>query len=48
MQTGRQSDRRLWRGKPVRRMHVMVKTIGSLCNLTCEYCYYLANTTSAT
>jgi uncharacterized protein len=42
MLTGRQSDRRLWRGKPTKRMHVMVKPTGSLCNLACEYCYYLS------
>lgn len=39
---GQQADRRLWRGKPVKRMHVMVKPTGSLCNLHCEYCYYLS------
>lgn len=33
---------RLWRGKPVQRMHVMVKPTGSLCNLDCSYCYYLS------
>ncbi len=33
---------RLWRGKPVRRMHVMVKPTGALCNLDCTYCYYLS------
>jgi len=31
-----------YRGKPVRRMHVMVKPTGSLCNLSCTYCYYLS------
>jgi uncharacterized protein len=33
---------RLYRGKPVRRMHVMVKPMGALCNLDCAYCYYLS------
>jgi uncharacterized protein len=32
----------LWRGKPVRRMHVMVKPTGPRCNLQCTYCYYLS------
>ncbi len=32
----------LWRGKPIRRMHVMVKPTGPLCNLNCTYCYYLS------
>lgn len=32
----------LFRGKPVRRMHVMVKPTGPLCNLSCTYCYYLS------
>jgi uncharacterized protein len=31
-----------WRGKPVRRLHVMVKPTGSRCNLNCTYCYYLS------
>ena len=31
----------LWRGKPVRRMQVMVKPTGPVCNLNCTYCYYL-------
>jgi uncharacterized protein len=31
-----------WRGKPVRRMHVMVKPTGPRCNLQCTYCYYLS------
>ena len=30
-------------GKPVKRMHVMVKPTGSFCNLGCSYCYYLSN-----
>lgn len=33
---------RLFRGKPVKRMHVMVKPTGALCNLDCTYCYYLS------
>ena len=33
---------RVFRGKPVRRMHVMVKPTGALCNLDCTYCYYLS------
>ncbi|MGD8357553.1 MAG: anaerobic sulfatase maturase [Lysobacterales bacterium] len=32
----------LFRGDPVRRVHVMVKGIGSKCNLDCTYCYYLS------
>jgi uncharacterized protein len=31
-----------FRDKPIRRVHVMVKTIGSMCNLDCTYCYYLS------
>ena len=34
--------RQVFRGKPVRRMHVMVKPTGPLCNLDCTYCYYLS------
>jgi len=33
---------RIFRGKPVQRMHVMVKPTGPLCNLDCSYCYYLS------
>jgi len=33
---------RIYRGNPVRRMHVMVKPTGALCNLDCIYCYYLS------
>jgi uncharacterized protein len=36
------TSRNLFRGKPVRRMHVMVKPTGALCNLDCTYCYYLS------
>ncbi len=32
----------LFRGKPVQRVHVMVKPTGALCNLDCDYCYYLS------
>ena len=28
-------------GRPRRAFHVMVKPVGSLCNLDCAYCYYL-------
>ncbi len=31
-----------FRGKPVQRMHVIVKPTGALCNLDCTYCYYLS------
>ncbi len=31
-----------FRGKPVRRMHAMVKPTGARCNLDCTYCYYLS------
>jgi len=32
----------VYRGKPIRRMHVMVKPTGAHCNLDCTYCYYLS------
>jgi uncharacterized protein len=32
----------LYRGKPARRVHVMVKPTGALCDLDCAYCYYLS------
>ena len=32
----------VFRGKPVRRVHVMVKPTGAVCNLDCTYCYYLS------
>jgi len=31
-----------YRGKSIRRMHVMVKPTGAHCNLDCTYCYYLS------
>ena len=31
----------LYCGRPVVRMHAMVKPIGPTCNLDCQYCYYL-------
>jgi uncharacterized protein len=32
----------MWRGKPVVRFHAMAKPTGPLCNLNCDYCYYLS------
>ncbi len=29
-------------GKPSKRMHVMAKPIGAVCNIDCDYCYYLS------
>ncbi len=33
---------RLFRGKQMVRMHVMIKATGPVCNLNCGYCYYLS------
>jgi len=33
--------RRMFRGKPVVRMHAMAKPLGPVCNLDCDYCFYL-------
>ena len=34
-----------FRGKPLVRMHVMIKPTGPVCNLDCSYCYYLSKNT---
>ncbi len=31
----------LWKGRPLVRFHVMAKPVGPMCNLRCEYCFYL-------
>ncbi len=31
-----------FRGKPMVRVHAMIKPIGPVCNLNCSYCYYLS------
>lgn len=36
-----QNSSKLFEGMPVVRFHAMVKPIGPLCNLRCEYCFYL-------
>ena len=33
---------RLFKGNPMVRMHVMTKATGPVCNLNCNYCYYLS------
>ena len=39
---GEGKKRRLFRGKPVVRMHAMAKPLGPVCNLDCAYCFYLS------
>ncbi len=36
------TKQKLFRGKPMVRMHVMIKATGPVCNLNCDYCYYLS------
>ncbi len=31
-----------FQGRPSKRMHVMAKPIGAVCNIDCNYCYYLS------
>ncbi len=31
-----------FQGKASKRMHVMAKPIGAVCNIDCNYCYYLS------
>ncbi len=36
------SKQRIYRGEPMVRMHAMIKATGPVCNLNCNYCYYLS------
>ncbi len=36
------TEQKVFRGKPSVRMHVMIKGTGPICNLNCDYCYYLS------
>ncbi|MDR2084463.1 MAG: anaerobic sulfatase maturase [Bacteroidales bacterium] len=40
--TGFTAKEPIYRGRPLVRMHVMIKAAGPVCNLGCSYCYYLS------
>ncbi|MDR2916777.1 MAG: anaerobic sulfatase maturase [Tannerella sp.] len=40
--TSLHKSQQMFRGKPMVRMHTMIKATGPVCNLNCGYCYYLS------